>query len=109
MVDLSRKFSFQVFIRCLFQVWALFLLILCMKEVLGKFGYKSRNDLLVIDLKISFLVHISQIIVFHFVHFEYKKAFWHILVKFVIYRVFPSSSRSNKKQLQLVDLVIGRL
>ena len=57
----------------------------------------------------SFLVHISQIIVFHFVHFEYKKDIWYILVKFVIYRVFPSSSRSNKKQFQLVDLVIGRL
>ena len=44
-----------------------------------------------------------------FVHFEYKKVFWLILVKFIVYRVFPSSSRSNKKQFQLVDLVIGRL
>ena len=39
---------------------------------------KSRNDPLVIDLKISILVIISQIIVFDFVHFEYEKVFWNI-------------------------------
>ena len=58
------------------------------------------------DLKISISELISQIIVFHFLHFEYEKVFWNILVKFILYRVFPSSSRSNKKQSQLVDLVI---
>ena len=62
-----------------------------------------------IYLNISILVLISQITVFHFVHFEYKKDFWHILVKFIVYKVYLSSSQSNKKQLQLVDLVIGRL
>ena len=41
---------------------------------------------------------------FHFVHFEDKIDFWHILVKFIVYRVFILSSRSDKKQLQLVDL-----
>ena len=109
MIDLIPTFLFRVFMKCSFQVWSFLLLILCMKEVLGKFGQKSRNDLLVMDFKISILVLISQIIAFHFVHFEYKKVFWHILVKFIVYRVFPSSSLSNKKQFQLVDLVIGRL
>ena len=42
-------------------------------------------------------------------HFVYKKDFWHILVKFIVYEVSRSSSRSNKKQFQLVDLVFGRL
>ena len=64
---------------------------------------------LLTDLNISILVLISQILVFHFVHFEYKKVFWHILVKFIAYRGFLSSSRSNKNQFQLVDHVIGRL
>ena len=109
MVDLTCTFPFWVFIRCLFQVWALFLPILCMKDVLGKFGSKSRNDLFVIDLQTSILVLISQIIVFDFVHFEYEKVFWNIMVKFILYRVFPSPSWSNKKQVQLVDLVIGSL
>ena len=27
-----------IFLRCSFPLWALFLLILCIKEVLGKFG-----------------------------------------------------------------------
>ena len=53
---------------------------------------------------------ISQIMVFHFVHFfEYKKVIWYILAKFTVYRVSFSSSRSNKKQFKLGDLVIGRL
>ena len=56
---------------------------------------------------------VSQIIVLilkiDFVHFEYKKDCWHILVKFVVHRVFLASSRSNKEQFQLVNLVIGRL
>ena len=48
--------------------------------------------------------------VFNFVHFEYnKKDFWRILVKFIVNQVSLSSSRSNKKQFQLADLVIGRL
>ena len=51
---------------------------------------------------------ISQIIVFHFVHFECKKDFWHILIQIIEYRVFHLSSWSNKKQFQLVDLVIAR-
>ena len=34
------RISFRVFKRCSFQVWALFLIILCVKEVLGKFGLK---------------------------------------------------------------------
>ena len=62
-----------------------------------------------IDLKVSILVLISQIMVFHFVHFEYKKEFWYILIKFIVYKISLSSSRSNKKQSQLVDFVIGRL
>ena len=65
--------------------------------------------MLVIDSKIFILVPFSQIVVFHFVHFEYKKVFWHILVKFIVFIVFPTSTRSNKKQFQLVDLAIGRL
>ena len=32
------QISISVFKRCSFQVWALFLLILCIKKVLGKFG-----------------------------------------------------------------------
>ena len=36
--DFTCKFSFRVFIRCSLQVWAFFLLILCLKEVLGKYG-----------------------------------------------------------------------
>ena len=51
---------------------------------------------------------VSLIMVFTFVQFEYKD-FWHILVKFIIYRVSLSSSPSNKKLFQLVDLVIGHL
>ena len=47
--------------------------------------------------------------VFHFVHFEYKRDFWHIFVKFILYRVSLQSSRSNKKQFQLVDLVIDAI
>ena len=39
------QFSFRVFKRCSIQVWALFFLILCIKEVLGKFGLKLQNDL----------------------------------------------------------------
>ena len=31
------QFSFRIFKRCSVQVWVLFLLILCIKEVLGKF------------------------------------------------------------------------
>ena len=37
-------------------------------------------------MSISLLV--SQVMVFHFVHFELKKDFWHILVKLIVYRVF---------------------
>ena len=102
MIDLTCKFPFWIFRRCSFQVWALFLLFLCIKKVFGKFGWKLQNDPL--DFKISILVLVSQIMVFHFVHFEYKKHFWHILVKFIVHRVSLSSSRSNKKQFQLVDL-----
>ena len=39
----------------------------------------------------------------------YKKDFWHILVKFIVYKASLLSSRPNKKQFQLVDLVNGRL
>ena len=34
----NDRFPFWVLKRCLFQVWTLFLLILCIKEILGKFG-----------------------------------------------------------------------
>ena len=37
---LHLQFSFRVFKRYSIQVWALFLLILCIKEVFGKFGQK---------------------------------------------------------------------
>ena len=63
----------------------------------GQIWVKITEWSISIDLKISILVLISQIVVFHFVHFEHKKVFGHILVKFIVYRVFPSSSRSNKK------------
>ena len=66
------QFSFRVFKRCSIQVWALFFLILCIKEVLGKFGLKLQNDLKN-DLKISILVLFSQIMVSHFIHI--KKTF----------------------------------
>ena len=66
------QFSFRVFKRCSIQVWALFFLILCIKEVLGKFGLKLQNDLKK-DLKISILVLYSQIMVFHFIYI--KKTF----------------------------------
>ena len=42
-------------------------------------------------------------------HFVYKKDFRYILEKFLVYKVSLSSSRFNKKQLHLVDLVIGHL
>ena len=58
-----------------------------------------------LGFQISILVLVSQIMVFHFVHFEYKKDLCHILVKSIVYRVSFSSSWSNKKQFQLVDLV----
>ena len=62
-----------------------------------------------LDLKISILVLVSQVLAFHFVHFGYKKDFWQILIKFIVYRVSLSPSRFHKKPFQLVDLVIGRL
>ena len=37
-VDFICKFPIRVFTWCSFQVWALFLLLLCIKEVLGNFG-----------------------------------------------------------------------
>ena len=33
----------------------------------------------------SILKHVSQIMVFHFAHFENEKDFWNILVKFIVY------------------------
>ena len=42
-------------------------------------------------------------------HFGCKKDFWHILVKFIVYKVSLLSSRADKKQFQLEDLVIRRL
>ena len=57
-------------------------------------------------MKIAIFILVSQIMVFHFV---YKKYFWYFLVNFIIYTVSLSSSWSNEKQFQLVDLVIGRL
>ena len=100
------RFPIRVFKRCSFQVWTLFLLILCIKKVLtANLGKNCRK----IHFKISILVLVSQVMVFHFVHFGYKKDFWHILIKFIVYRVSLSSSRSHKKPFQLVDLVIGHL
>ena len=58
------------------------------------------------ELKIAIFIFVSQIMVFSSV---YKKDFWDILVKFIIYKVSLSSSRSNKKHFQLVDLAIGCL
>ena len=55
------------------------------------------------------MVVVSQIIVFHFVNFEYKKDFGQILVKIIVHRISVSSSWPNKKQFQLVDFVIGGL
>ena len=37
-VDFTCQFPIWVFERCSFRVWALFLLILCIKEVLGESG-----------------------------------------------------------------------
>ena len=55
------------------------------------------------------MVVVSQVLVFHFVNFEYKKDFWQILVKIIVHRISVSSSRPNKKQFQLIDLAVGRL
>ena len=67
----------------------------------------DKNDRLIHESwKFAFFVLVSQIMVFHF---AYKKDFWHILIKFIVFKVFLSSSRPNKKQFQLVDLVIRRL
>ena len=76
-----------------FKYGLYFFLILCIIEVLGKFGQEVKNDSL--EQKISILVLVSQIMVFHFVYFEHKKDFWHILVKFVVHRVSLLSIRSN--------------
>ena len=46
-----------------------------------------KNHGMALDLKISILVLVSQIMVFHFVHFEYKKDFWHILDKLIVYMI----------------------
>ena len=73
----------------------------------GQIWVKTTEGLL--DLKIFILVLISQIMVFHFVYFEYIKNSWYILVKFGVCRVSLSSSRSNKKQFQLVDLIVRLL
>ena len=92
MADFNCKFPFLVLKRYSFQIKALFLLILCIIEILGKFGLTLQNDPL--ELKIAIFVLVSQIMVFHF---EYKKDFWHILVTFIVCKVSLSSSRSNKK------------
>ena len=55
------NFHFRYFKRYWSQVWAIFLLILSMKEVLGKFGQKLQKDPL--DMKISILVLVSQVTV----------------------------------------------
>ena len=75
------------------SMFIIFFLILCITEVLRKFGSILKNDPL--ELKISISVLISQIMVFHFVHFEHKKDFWYILVKFIVCTIFLLSSRSN--------------
>ena len=61
-----------------------------------------------LDKKMLMLVLASQVMAFHFVHFEYKKEYLQILVRVIIYSLSLSSSLSNKKQFQLVDLVLGR-
>ena len=93
MADFTCKFLFRVLKRCSFQVKVLFLLILCIIEILGKFGSKLWNDTL--ELKM-FL-------------YEYTKDFWYILKKFIVYKVSLLPGQSNKKHFQLVDLAIGRL
>ena len=72
---------------------SIFFLILAITAVLIKFGKKLKNDPL--ELKISISVLVSQIMVFHFLHFEHKKDFWYILVKFIVCTIFLLSSRSN--------------
>ena len=37
-----ENFHFEYLKRCSFQVWAVFLIILCIKEVFGKFGKNYR-------------------------------------------------------------------
>ena len=64
-----------------------------MTEILDQFGEKLQNGSL--ELKNSISVVVSQIMVFHFVHFEHEKDFWHNWVKFIVYRVYLLSSRSN--------------
>ena len=85
-------------------------LVLSMGIIFAHFVYKESFGQICVkitEVKVSILVLVSQIMVFHFVQFERKKGFWHILVKFIIYSISLSFSRSNKKQFQLVDLVIG--
>ena len=65
---------------------------------------KNFNDPL--ELKIAIFVLVSHIMVLHFV---YKKDFWDLLVKFILYKASLSSSRSNKKHFQLADFNSGIL
>ena len=92
MVNFTNKFLFWCLKGACFKYGLSFFLILCIIEVLGKFGQKLKNDSF--ELEISILVLVSQIMVFHFVHFEHKNEFWHILVIFIVYRVSLLSSRS---------------
>ena len=94
----NGRFHLQIFISGISKVLVssmviIFFLILCIAEVLRKFGSILKNDPL--ELKISISVLVSQIMVFHFVHFEHKKDFWYILVKFIVCTIFLLSSRSN--------------
>ena len=94
----NGRFLLQIFILGIKEVLAssmgfIFLLILCITEILNQFGEKLRKDSL--ELKISISVLVSEIMVFHFVHFEHKKDFWHIWVTFIVYRVSLLSSQSN--------------
>ena len=78
------------------------------EECFGLIWVKLQNGRFHLQIPFWVLIFalVSQIMLFHFV---YKKEFWHILVKFVVYKVSLLSSRSNKKHFTLIDLVIGRL
>ena len=82
--QLHLQILFQVFKRCLFQLWALFLLILCIKEVLGKYWIKLTEW--TIRLQNFHNVLVSQIVSrFTFCSFWIQKDFLAYFGKIYVY------------------------
>ena len=82
-VDFICKFPFRVFKRCSFQVWA-FVAHFVYKESFGQRWVKITEWSIRLE-NFHFGARFTNYAVFYFVYFEYKKDFWHILVKSIVY------------------------